>query len=1427
MAKLFEYRYTERVEKTYYNHGLFMSNHPVLMICISAVVMLCCCYPLLNLPLPGSEPTEFLTPLSDFSQGLYTAGKNLPYSSRDVPVDLPQWFEADEQVAYVQQFLVKSIVNPWNEKEMILTDAYRAPIAKIFTLLEEIENFHLDEDESHSVTKRCLHVTESIIKPKQSIKPLFPEYGCLILSPASFWRKNMQSFQNDPNIMYTVHKYQGKTLETSPSVKELLFGVPSKESGVNNFIVRNRQRAVTYAITLVLKTYDHRLISALRKKIRSLYPSNIPHHGEKKCKDGTNCENSSDSGGEEPPVITHIHFKPQIGFNELIPLLSTYFIMGCYIYFSVRKINFVKSKLGMAFSAVVSIMASLMMSVGLCSVFGLTPTLNGGEIFPYLIIVIGLENILVITKSVVATPIHLEVDKRVALGLSREGCSITKNLLLELVLIGLGYFTYVPEIQEFCAFAVVGILSDYFMHMIFFTTVLSIDIRRLDITEDIYSQPDGSESEEEACNQQQRTGRENGRNSSWPFTDRRCTSVSPTRTKRKRSVLEHLRASSRRRRKDGTDTIHKVETGGKSVTILKIPKRLRVLFFWADTRMVQRGLMVFMVIWFGLLIYGDPFGNKSTVPVTPTPPQYRTATLAPIPVPTKEPFSIFQQEKKTRIPEPVDDHGNLLWSQNDLLLYRRLSFRHWPTLFAYYNLTLAGRFVSILPSIPLTVTIHPDDAVKSRHTSESSKQNELSQADSFHADDNMSQQFPPYSYTGRYPMTGLDYYLTLLLGAVSGMMMVFLLTVMYRCICTRNYANWRVRGKLRRQRGTAKYTSSIGESMPLVLSGHPQLVECITCEDGLLASTDLSGELRVWDIHTGDCTCVIHRVQTPVPIRDPAEGAIDAKPTPVGYQEKDKLVSPFYVNPYQPPRDMQDFEIASSMQNFPKFYIEHGDNQPKKGHSRQRSWHTTPKSKRTHHRSGSGGNIVIEPKYDMTSPDHAWASPFTPDIINVRPSIQTNFASLENEKSQLRKRTGPANDAPSTSATSSELSSQHSSRGHLELGEGDGNRLKRKSSDETDGSTGYDFQVNTSTHRGLFLDENTRRMWGSWESGLGVVTPKSGGGSWGSSPGSTLEMENGPTVWCMVCVKNFIVTGCENGRIEIWDAKSERLKCAHDVGKAGVCGLVAEDKKLVAARINGSLDFFSMEATFFHSTAPVQYRGPPRMRNDSQSFQDISFSDVLTLQLFHTVKTAHQQPITVFKMAMGRVLTGSCDHTLKLFTLQDGRCLFTLYGHKGAISALYMDPGPPAGAASGSSDGTIRLWDLPSGRCLHMLDEHKGEVTSVQCSDTHIVSIAQDDKLCVWTRTGMLLHVRCLDPGCSGDICLLGNSWCVTGGLGCVLLWDMRNGELVRRIQLSDESRGLSSRVSKLVLVDNLAVACDTGRELQIVRFPSVLEKVD
>ncbi|KAA3674495.1 uncharacterized protein DEA37_0008867 [Paragonimus westermani] len=148
------------------------------------------------------------------------------------------------------------------------------------------------------------------------------------------------------------------------------------------------------------------------------------------------------------------------------------------------KLEMVKSKCGLAFSACFTVVASLCMSLGLCISIGLmVPTLNGSEIFPYLVVLIGFENVIILTKSVVATPIDLPVKYRIAQGLSKESWPLTKQYFTQVVLLGLGFFTFHPTMQEFCLFAVIGVTTDFFLQLFFFVTVLSIDIRRMELSD--------------------------------------------------------------------------------------------------------------------------------------------------------------------------------------------------------------------------------------------------------------------------------------------------------------------------------------------------------------------------------------------------------------------------------------------------------------------------------------------------------------------------------------------------------------------------------------------------------------------------------------------------------------------------------------------------------------------------------------------------------------------------------------------------------------------------------------------------------------------------------------------------------------------------------------------------------------------------------
>jgi len=104
-------------------------------------------------------------------------------------------------------------------------------------------------------------------------------------------------------------------------------------------------------------------------------------------------------------------------------------------------------------------------------------------LLPFVLVIVGVENMFVLTNAVTSTSMELDVKERVGRGLEKVGVSMTKTLFTGFFLLLICSATSINSVQEFCIFTSVAMIIDYLLQMSFFITTLSIDLRRLEVLE--------------------------------------------------------------------------------------------------------------------------------------------------------------------------------------------------------------------------------------------------------------------------------------------------------------------------------------------------------------------------------------------------------------------------------------------------------------------------------------------------------------------------------------------------------------------------------------------------------------------------------------------------------------------------------------------------------------------------------------------------------------------------------------------------------------------------------------------------------------------------------------------------------------------------------------------------------------------------------
>lgn len=155
--------------------------------------------------------------------------------------------------------------------------------------------------------------------------------------------------------------------------------------------------------------------------------------------------------------------------------------------------------------------------------------------------------------------------------------------------------------------------------------------------------------------------------------------------------------------------------------------------------------------------------------------------------------------------------------------------------------------------------------------------------------------------------------------------------------------------------------------------------------------------------------------------------------------------------------------------------------------------------------------------------------------------------------------------------------------------------------------------------------------------------------------------------------------------------------------------------------------------------------------------------------------------ITCLQFSGNRIVSGSDDNTLKVWSASSGRCLRTLVGHTGGVWSSQM-----AGSlvVSGSTDRTLRVWDADTGQCLHTLYGHTSTVRCMHLCANRVVSGSRDATLRVWDlETGECLHV--LVGHVAAVRCVQYNGRLVVSGAYdyMVKVWDPQREECLHTLQ--------------------------------------------
>ncbi|KAJ4478482.1 cell division control protein 4 [Lentinula aciculospora] len=293
-------------------------------------------------------------------------------------------------------------------------------------------------------------------------------------------------------------------------------------------------------------------------------------------------------------------------------------------------------------------------------------------------------------------------------------------------------------------------------------------------------------------------------------------------------------------------------------------------------------------------------------------------------------------------------------------------------------------------------------------------------------------------------------------------------------------------------------------------------------------------------------------------------------------------------------------------------------------------------------------------------------------------------------------------------------------------------------------------------------------------------------------------------VWCLSSVKhdgqNLLASGSSDKTVRIWDLASG--KCLHIFRghTSTVRCLVVVYPTLIESSMNDK-DLYPKLPLIVTASRDKSVKVWSIPGKDEHNFVADEGADASDNPHHLFNLTGHTQPVRGLSAHGRTAVSGSYDHTVRVWDIISGECRHVLIGHskKGKLQfhdhpvflaqltllvyAVVYDPIRDQVYSTGM-DGTIIIWSAKSGVCLHTLTGHQSLIGLLELSSSnlspYLISGCADATLKVWDPiTGTLVHTLSGHPG--AITCFYHDEKRVlAGGDGLLRMWDIQTGTVIK-----------------------------------------------